>query len=402
MQMKHNGISFSDVNTLSFTQTPIYTQDKVEYLWDEFEIKVSALFTNSPNAFPPGNLNESPAQTYLRLIGCLSKKRKTLIYGDTAIVINSPRAGANTDANWGPEPQVLSCTQLTPTTWRIEFSVKTWLYDCCGNNSLKNTKPFIANRWSEVSTIDENFVTTVTRSGRLYFRADGLNNIGNLGAGSTDTFRSVIVAACPLRNGFKRYPSQYKLSDDGLTIEYTISDVQQYCMPFKGLTKFEAEYKVLSQKGVVFDEEMHVRVWGPPAPYPGPGAPPGGLIIHKTYLYQIASQILMSRLDEINGTNFLKNGEKKKMTLSSYWSDRLHENYVEIYYKTRSTTGSRNTFFGSHFPDIKGFDPQPGLDSEPPNVIPNPGTYGWTAMKLVSASLCDPCLNAACPNLFSL
>lgn len=422
--LSYNGFAFSDIQTTNLDQQPKFTKDGVEYLHDEYVVRVKSIFdqsafSNTPlnlagtatTGFAPGIAGEAPSVTYRRLMGCLSRPRQTLIFSDAGgNILTSPSAGATTDANWGPKVTDLKITSMTPTTWMIEFEVKTWIHNCCASNpngstltgqaNVNNSTAYIANRWSESVNYNDEFYATVTRDGTLYFRADTLQAAANFNAQQADFYRSVCVAACPMRNGFMRTESKYSVSEDGLTITYSITDKQVYCMPLAPAVKVEATYKTNAKMAQIFEEEVVCKAYGPPLPSK----------VTKSQLFQVCAQMAMSRLDEQNRKSLNQRnanqpvnnqGQKtNRKVINVYeWQDNMMENWVQLRIKTFGSIQFNKTFYGTYLNKNDGLVPVTGVDSGDPTKPPNPNVYGFTAMQLVSAILCDPCLQKTCANM---
>lgn len=371
--LSYANIVFSDIHTKTFEAIPRYTPDGTTYLHDEITIGITAVFAKG---LLPGIGNETPAQTWARIRGCLSKPRCQLTYKDGATtLINSPALGFTVDANNGPIPGQLSVTELTPGSYIVEWEVKTYIYACCNGSS---TLPYTAHRWSESVTIDERMISTFTRRGKMFFRSDLLA----LNAVTADNYRPVIVSSCPLRPGHIRH-SDYKVQEDGLAIEYTIFDQEQYAMPLPPAVKFEAEYRCTTQKGAVFIESMHVKVWG-------------NIKTSKGQLYDVVNKIALSRLTGLGQLMPAANpggAPTRKMIKSGYVADRLHENYVEAHWELFDQ--ARATIFAGLQIANQGLLDPPNAATGGVNDVPDPGSYGTETILLVNAVLQDPCLNAA-------
>lgn len=377
--LRYNDIDLSDIKTLIFDQRPVFTPDNTTYLYDEFTIRVHALMNAG---LAPAKPLEAPARTLVGVRTCLTQLRKELIFSDNGNnLIVSPAAGTTVDAKNGPMPTSVNVKQITPATYSVEFEVKTWL-SCrregdCGQQGTPT--PYLAHRWSETQQIDETFKSKWIRKGRIWFRSDMLAATNT----TADDYRGQIVGACPLKARHIRVGSEYTVQEDGLVIDYTITDQEVYAVPLAGLVKFEAEYRSTSQAGAVFQEEMHVRVWG-------------DNLTPKGTLFQAAATIAAARLAVKN--LFQTGGGAQGAIHNGYFLDRLHENYVEIHLKLLPATFVQ-TYYGLKLGGKSVFEqnidpPNPGSASDQFLAVPDPGMRGSDkALKLLANVLSDPCLS---------
>src|SRR5690242_19207085 len=93
-----DGITLDDIQTVDFTQKPVLTDDKTQYLWDEYHIKTKALFNLD---LSPSTGSETPEEIYNRVRTCLTSKGKNLVFesnGTKVLDVTAP------DAKGGPFP----------------------------------------------------------------------------------------------------------------------------------------------------------------------------------------------------------------------------------------------------------------------------------------------------------
>jgi len=323
-----------------------------------------------------------PGDCFVNIRSCLSKKRQKLIikevdpvYANDLTILESPQAAndvigrpedATVDANYGPEPGDFSAIQMQPDTWIVHFSITTWLYECCQNelNTGDTPNPITSNRWADSVSIDENFYTTYTRKGTMQFRADAFTARG------ADIWRNFITASCPLKTGFLRTKSDYALASDGLRIDYNIEDREQYAMPLPPATKFDGDYKITTNKGVIFFEEATVRAWSSKNQ-------------QKSALAQMAITVILQRLRGNSPT--LK--AAGKIIRDGTFKDKINENYVEMSIKVFNKKVAGNLWDNMSVPYIA--IPNGQL------TVPDPGERGTAGLILLASVINDPCLTAS-------
>jgi hypothetical protein len=381
--LSYGVITLEDILTKTFSQKPVFTEDGVTYLHDLYEIHVHALLNTT---LSPSLGDEPPAAIYSRIKGCLSKPRQQLIYSENDVeIIRSPADGVVVDAQTGPEPISFNIVQVSPTTYLVEFAVKTWL-SCPGDCNGDMTTPILSNRWTESQTIDETHSSKIVRKGRMVFRGDLLSQLPGI-AVSADFYRSVILARCPRRPRMTR-TSEYTIQSDGLIIEYQITDTEVYAVPLRPAVKFEEEYRVATHAGAVFTESVTVKVWGDNQ-------------TAKQDLYLVAAKIVSFRLTQFGF--FVAKAGAGKAIKDGYFLEKGHQNYVEFHVElmvARVVDGR---------PDItlcgiglgKATDPNFKFNPSPTGTggsdafanVPDPGVYGTLTIGILAAVLEDPCLN---------
>lgn len=243
--LTYNGILLGQVQTLVYQEKKIY--DGPNYLWDEVSIVVlGVLNPNSLGSYRWANyvLSTDPqtanisasnpslnggvsfatsgtgsaAKTERAIRQFLRQPRQKLRYTVGADeIISCPADGDSTDANNGPQPQIVQIKRVAGTkTFYVLFGVT-----CYINESYNISKPaaILSHLWSESISYTPNFLAIRTRKGRAVF-----NQAALLGT-PPDSFRTAL-ALSPIP-GYRRELPQFTLSPDNSVLEYTLVDKEQ-------------------------------------------------------------------------------------------------------------------------------------------------------------------------------
>lgn len=160
----------------------------------------------------------------------------------------------NRDLANGPLPTPVRVIQTTGADcWIIQWGVVACVRLCHGQDVATLPK-FLSCRWEESATIDDEFLTTRTRTGTLRIRPDVPLD--------PDGFRWVVCP--PIPDGFTRKESVYKRTADGLALQFTFVDVETPTMPPAPAVKAEGSFRAVSHKGAIFTAECNVRLSGDP------------------------------------------------------------------------------------------------------------------------------------------
>jgi hypothetical protein len=119
------------------------------------------------------------------------------------------------DVENGPKPRVLSVTHVSADeVVRVEFEIEIWKLECDpGTQSSGTPLKVLSNRWSVIDQLDREFMTTRTYDGILKMA---------LPAGSPNDFRGWVVPS--IQAGMRRENMTFRISEDNLTLRYTIVD----------------------------------------------------------------------------------------------------------------------------------------------------------------------------------
>lgn len=247
--LSYNGVDFGDIRTAEYSVENVYDASGLDVLWQKITIQVVAIMNqewvaDSKAAADP--LDDPSATTTVgspgnrmpisleRLRHTLMEPRRRLLYRiGLDLVLDSPTPLPDgtvplRDCDNGPIPGPVDVIQVIgDSSAIISFRVVTHVNDC--------SKYIVSNRWRMSHGIDEFGYTTRTTSGEAVLRADLMSLIGDMNA---DTFRKefFVPATAPLQ----RSHIDAELSEDGKTLNYTLTDVETtYTITTAGIVKVE-------------------------------------------------------------------------------------------------------------------------------------------------------------------
>lgn len=323
----YNGIQFGYVLTTNFSQETVYDASGTDYLYTKVIIQIRAIINAAIN---PAEEGETPADTMVRMRACLMQPRAALTYNVTdetgAHTLISAGFG-NPDANNGPKPQYFRIYQFTGnTTFVADYAIEVAIFEC--NCGVGNPNQYTSNRWKESHDIDENGYVTRTIAGQMIFNSQQSidTKVGTNANSPVDQYRTLLAPpSLNLLSGFRRIKQEYLVREDGLALQYTIVDRQEYTMPPGLATKFEAEHIISTMKaGGIFKQQITVRCWG-------------GATTAKADILTACFVIAFSRLG-IPGP-----GNPGGRLSNGAFRDKLEENFVEIRLETFATGNVNNS-----------------------------------------------------------
>lgn len=146
------------------------------------------------------------------------------------------------DVRNGPKPMSCSYSLITGVTFIIHYHITAyyWENNDVDTDSLEVTNrtgnPVLYNKWSEMVEIDGCLMSKRIREGKYVIRSDNDKGL------RADELRSA-MAVVGVPRGFVRESSRYKISPDGLGIEYTVTDKEVFKMPPKLAYEADGWYK---------------------------------------------------------------------------------------------------------------------------------------------------------------
>lgn len=362
-QFTYNGISFDYILTKSCSWTPQFTDDGVDYLYDEVHIKIQAVLNLS---LSPAEGNGSIPDALNKIKGCLSSARGNLRFTDGQGTLVQTEG---VDAKYGPIPGSLDIFQISnSTTYLITYDITTWQYKCCNEEGFGTDTPiYLAHRWTESVSLDEEFYSTVTRTGKMWFPGDKAFD-----GTYADGLRGLVVPS--MKDGFHRTKQEYKVDSDNLILNYTIVDKEVYkCAP-PPAARFEGKYSITTTNGVTAHEECHAKVWG-------------FKDSSKGDLYSLAIQMCLQRIG-IPPTGGIGHSGQVQL-VGGYLSDDLHQNCVEARFRIRITRQNKSVTDAGIQKPLR-WDNVDTLANET-SKSPDHGYRGTALVKLVTAAFADPC-----------
>lgn len=243
----YNGLFLPLPDTTSFEQTAIYDPSYTDWYLVKFDVTVQCkLNVNYMSLIAPdlivggAPVTENAADIMAVARSRLLQPRRAFSFkcGGVELIPQPPAGNAGTvDAKNGPQPQSCSLVQLTSTLFLMTWKVVAHYWennsvdpneaiDPTGNPIVSNQQgnPVLYNRWTETQSIDQRNYSRRTRKGKFVIRSD--NEEGLI----ADQLRQQ-MAVVGIPKGFLREKSDYTVSEDGLSITYTVTDKEVYKYP---------------------------------------------------------------------------------------------------------------------------------------------------------------------------
>ena len=363
----YGSVSLSNILTHGVTQEPVYDDlSGLDYLYTKITVSIQATFNNALPPFAAGDVNA--AATVARVRHALALPRQTVVLqvnGVNLVNISGP------DAKNGPIPKHIDVKEIAGSeTVLVDFSVECAVVECTSGVN----PAYSSHRYRETVTIDENFYSRKTRSGKIIVRGDKGTN--------PDTLRNLIVP--PIPQGFKRESTEWTIQEDGLAALYTIVDKEVYLQPPSPATKASGHYIESSpQPGGIRYAECRVALEGPKPMSGVTGSGDRGALL---------SQAILMAVTKVRGPNgFLlgtsaTNGTAKLE--SATVREELFDNKVEVVIRVQML-GDTSRLNAVPFNPVRFNTSLPG--SEPGTLPPDPGTRGSAQLLLQAVGFIDPC-----------
>jgi hypothetical protein len=248
--LTYNGISLPLGYHTGFSQEAVYDDSGVNLMYTKFDITVQAVINS--NYFSPTALglsaNTTNAASFMKAIRYkLLQPRQglTVTFNGINLLPTAQRAMKTVDARNGPQPQYCQISTLTNSTFLVNYRIVAHYWEnntiTAGANGNDDTftnqtgNTTLSNRWTEDVTIDACLYSTRTRSGKAVIRSD------NVQALQVDDIRQTMcIVGVP--NGFRRTQANYRVSPDGLGIEYTLVDQEVFREPPLGAYEASGQY----------------------------------------------------------------------------------------------------------------------------------------------------------------
>lgn len=173
--------------------------------------------------------NSSPAAMLPILHKTLMHRRKAISYMVNGVQMIPQPQGNNqgsVDAANGPIPLYFNYKELTASTFLCEYAIEAsyWNNPSGAGTTNQAGNPVLYNRWTESLSYDNCLYATRSRNGKYIMRSDQLT------AQQVDQLRASMcqVGVPP---GFLRTKSEYTVDPNGLGIQYSLIDEEQFKMP---------------------------------------------------------------------------------------------------------------------------------------------------------------------------
>lgn len=388
----YSGLTLPYANITQFRQEAIYDESNTDRCYTKFDISVQAVINseylsllNSQLVNPAGDpvtkqtTTDNAAEIMKAVRQQLLQQRQQLsvTFNGVELIPQNPNQHGLVDARNGPQPQSCIITQLTNVTFLITFHIIAhfWedpIVDNEGNVIVPSTNDqgnsVLYNRWTEIAEIDNTNTTTYTRQGKYVIRSD------NFDRAIADSLRTQMATIAPYR-GFLRETSQYKVSPDGLAMEYLIRDREQFKMPPPPAFQAEGEYLETATTPSLSWRSGMVRI-----------RLKGDIITPQATLLNLAVAIAAQKL--ALALQVPMNTPITKIGIPHNASARvnLYENEVEVslqcmFQTSPERTKGLNCFFG-----LNTFTPFSEGNIPSPNYLP----HGTGAILLHAARYFDP------------
>jgi hypothetical protein len=271
-----NWVQYNDVwlklsRVLSFSQRAVYEDFAKRYLFTHFRLTVRCvvhLQGTQPVGFP-APLNAGAAFAELRRRLLVKQKPLLMLFGPD-VVLESPQwlaakaARMDRDAKNGPHPIRFDFVELIGHKFLVaDFEVETWLDECEGRPG-EPPPTILSHEWERSESIAENWLSTVTTTGRLVCRTDFLERRALV----PDDFRGRLFHPIPPR--FSREHVDVRQLGDGSGVTYTTVDEEREwgIDPTKRIRRikgrFRAGYHWPTLETPRFTRHFHLEVWGAP------------------------------------------------------------------------------------------------------------------------------------------
>lgn len=345
--------------TEDFSEEPILNGP--DYLYTKQTVQVRAVLNK--DVLPGGS---SAAQIKKDIESFLWCPRKRLIYQVNGNeLIHSPKSGNVADEKYGPIPEHCKLTIMGDQTFYLEYRVSTWVKKCNDGSMFPQENPVLSHRFSEESTIDDQFRTVKKRSGKVIFTTS-LKKLVN-----PDAYRWLVI--CPTIKGCIRSNMKFAVNSDYNELAYEVTDTEVNQIPPRPAVDMKGFHEVTTNKGAVHYQTVSVTLTG------AKGTP-------KKKLIDAASAVVFSRLS---------NGIKGKWFVDTATvTDMFEDNIITMKVRAMVRADDKNkkgvnALFNNPYLDRVFGSPksQEALD---------PGTRGTADIGLVGPDLVDLC---CCPGL---
>ncbi|NOY41180.1 MAG: hypothetical protein GXP26_05005 [Planctomycetes bacterium] len=321
----YNGVKLHNVLTRQWDQEIVYDSTETDLLGQRFKLQFDGILhaqrvpiTSAETYIAAGTGTNENAFTQLSaiqdLLGTPRKQLTVVIDGNTVIDIVGPggqHQAQNADIENGPKPKNISVTPIGASAFRVSFTIEAVVGNC---SNRSGDGLIINNRWRVSESMDANFFTTRTISGKLRL-SRGPQVPGDPQAGHY--FKPVVIP--PLEGSFRRERVVFNAEEDGLTCSYEVTDRQVHQAAPWPATKMSAVHSETVNNSTFFFSEISVRLEGDPS-------------ANKQLLIERALQVAEARI------NFLAIVGQGKFVESMTLTDHIGElPVVELRMRVRRT-----------------------------------------------------------------
>lgn len=225
-------------------------------------------------------------------------------YGDISLSL--------VDLNNGPRCTEFVVTAVTGNElFTVDATFEICLIECAQDGSVPNNLyGILSNRWSFVDSYDANMRTVRTYSGNLKLASANLN---------AQMLRSLVIP--PLVRMFRRDHIEIAVSEDGLTLNYSITDIEAAQSPPYPARTWSVTHTISGNNAMVGDGYIDVDL-------------SGDSNVNKADLIELAIYIITAKLYGCTPAELLVNTQQKP---ASFWSQ-----YILKHIEFTDTIGDEN------------------------------------------------------------
>lgn len=392
MIIQYNGIVLPYAATTRFDKTAVPDPSNTDLILQRYDIDVVVTLNYRYMAailqdeLAADDLpNTTAAACAVRIADQLMERRKILgvTFNGFDMIPGGMSASREVDSANGPIPQYCRYTDMGNETFLFQYGIVAHYYEITDPETLENLPgrtPVVYNRWKETVTLDDTDAAVRVREGSFRIRSDPSTPV------TPDMLRSQ-MAVLSIPTGFLRTASRYSLSEDGLTLSYSITDKESFKNPPSPAFRARGYYRetALGVGGVVKYGECRTQLWG---------ASTNGSQVN---LLETAIAVCVGKLDIVGaplGAAVTKTGT---ILLHAITEVNHYENQVDVLIKVQIPIGTKR--FGGRDLKLAGLtDKQtqvplsealPGLSLKGPST-PTYRNYGQAGILLQAAAYFDP------------
>ena len=247
----YNNLQLPFALITDFRKTSVMDESGTDRVYTQVDMTVQAVIANpyrdilylgAPDAIDNANLINNLENYFLE-----PRKQLSVTFNGTDLIpYNIQGVSSEVDAKNGPVPQDFRLYNLNNNTWFLVWRVQAHYwgnFKTAGGGDVTNQagNATINNRWSETQIIDDRNFSKVVRQGKCIIRSD------NIDGKIVDEVRTdmAVVSVIP---GFLRESAEYTTTPDGLALQYTLTDKEQWRMPPSPAFKADGWYQEEVQK----------------------------------------------------------------------------------------------------------------------------------------------------------
>jgi hypothetical protein len=358
----YNDIEFADVLVEDISQTPVYDQTGVDYLYTT----VVVVFRGIVHVTSPAQIGTDVSDiggggSDLCLILNTPKRPFKLDIGGALWFDVIPGASAlglapagtalrRMDVNHGPKPTVTAYQIVGTRSVRITMSIEMAIPMCSDNANLPPNGVINFRFWTADSISCDTWLTNRVWRGRIRVRHAGYN---------PHVLRALAEA------------------EDALSLDFMVVDEEMYSVPPPPATYWDGHYTInVGLGGNYYIETVFVQLAGPKT-------------VSRVDLYNLAHRIIESKIDFIRRMR-----SEEAYLVSAMYRESLQSNRVEASATVRTAATSETTTMlnvaGSHIGTpitLSGYDPNTA-------ALPNPTASMTGAFIAALQSSCSPVYTA--------